>query len=330
MNGPKVASAASSLAPSPVVAVVPALDNSLGAFLLGTFITLICYGVTVHQVYRYVRLYQADFIFYRWTVYCIAILATFHVITIMHCCYYYLVTSYFNPEALLRGVSLQIQSVLDGIIVCISQLFYVHRVYLIGPKYRVVVVAAIFFSLVGVWFGAAASVAAIRVQEFSRWSRFTWVDSAGIGAEMVADVLTTVVLIVTLRSSRTGFEGTNHILDRLIIYAVNTGLLIGIVDSVTLILAVAMSKNTIYTGFATLASNIYANSVLAVLNARHSLAAIGPDNLRLGTGTQDDTIASLRLTASDPLRVALPSHATDATAASALELKSRGSNLTAN
>ncbi|TBU56986.1 hypothetical protein BD310DRAFT_589327 [Dichomitus squalens] len=36
------------------------IDTSIGAMLIGTFITLILYGVIVHQVYRYSRIYSSD------------------------------------------------------------------------------------------------------------------------------------------------------------------------------------------------------------------------------------------------------------------------------
>ncbi|OJT15861.1 hypothetical protein TRAPUB_1513 [Trametes pubescens] len=39
---------------------VPALDNTFGAVLLGTFVGLILYGLTLHQSYRYLRLYPND------------------------------------------------------------------------------------------------------------------------------------------------------------------------------------------------------------------------------------------------------------------------------
>ncbi|EIW55352.1 uncharacterized protein TRAVEDRAFT_51476 [Trametes versicolor FP-101664 SS1] len=34
---------------------VPALDNTFGALLLGTFLGLVLYGLTLHQGYRYTR-----------------------------------------------------------------------------------------------------------------------------------------------------------------------------------------------------------------------------------------------------------------------------------
>ncbi|KAI0353719.1 hypothetical protein OH77DRAFT_1426983 [Trametes cingulata] len=306
-------------APGPA-ATVPKLDNVFGALLLGTFVSLICYGVTVNQAYRYFRLYRSDSTFYRCTVICVLILETFQSLSIIHCCYYYLVSNYFNPTALLRGSwSLQVQSVCDGAVIVVTQLFFAHRVYIVSVKYRAVVVAAIFFSFVALGFGGAASIMAVRVSEFSHWSRYTWLDAAAFGGAMVSDSLTTTALIVILRKSRTGFRGTDDIVDRLVLYTVNTGLLTGVANTVAMICAVTMRDNMIYAAFATLATKLYANSLLAVLNARHSLASgnRGLHNVGLN-GLRNQTDVS----ASDTTHVPHPSERT-AVNESTFELKSR-------
>ncbi|KAH9895559.1 hypothetical protein C8Q73DRAFT_611340, partial [Cubamyces lactineus] len=39
---------------------LPALDNTYGALLLGTSFGLMLYGLTIHQTFRYTRLYPKD------------------------------------------------------------------------------------------------------------------------------------------------------------------------------------------------------------------------------------------------------------------------------
>ena len=79
-----------------------------------------------------------------------------------------------------------------------------------------------------------------------RLSTFQWLDSAYFGISSVADIITAIVLVKTLRSSRTGFKKyvirnkatymypwlmgvprTDTMLERLILYTINTGLLTG-------------------------------------------------------------------------------------------------------
>ncbi|KAI1785103.1 hypothetical protein LXA43DRAFT_1066197 [Ganoderma leucocontextum] len=83
---------------------VPPLDNTFGAVLLGTFIGLIFYGITLHQSYRYFRMYPSDLPSLKRLVFFVVILETITSAMSMHVCYYYLVANYFNPPALLHGM----------------------------------------------------------------------------------------------------------------------------------------------------------------------------------------------------------------------------------
>ncbi|KAJ8480917.1 hypothetical protein ONZ51_g6352 [Trametes cubensis] len=57
-------------AASPGFIKLPALDNTFGALLLGSFLGFILYGLTVHQVYRYFRFpaYEKDPVYVKYTV----------------------------------------------------------------------------------------------------------------------------------------------------------------------------------------------------------------------------------------------------------------------
>ncbi|KAI0808213.1 hypothetical protein C8Q74DRAFT_1363620 [Fomes fomentarius] len=48
------------LSPLSIPDSIPPFDELYGALLIGTFITLMLYGLTVHQTYRYVCLYPSD------------------------------------------------------------------------------------------------------------------------------------------------------------------------------------------------------------------------------------------------------------------------------
>ncbi|KAH9848471.1 hypothetical protein C2E23DRAFT_889121 [Lenzites betulinus] len=64
---------------------------------------------------------------------------------------------------------------------------------------------------------------------------------------------------------------TDSVIDLLIIYAVNTGLLTGIFSVCSFIFVLTSPKNLIYSAFNIIAAKMYANSLLAVLNSRKFL-----------------------------------------------------------
>ncbi|KAI0750015.1 hypothetical protein C8Q80DRAFT_1101397 [Daedaleopsis nitida] len=79
---------------------LPSLDQTFGAVLLGSFIGLMLYGLTIHQSFRYFRLYPTDAPYLKATVRVAARPRHRDVAD----SYHYLVTNYFNPLGLLDGV----------------------------------------------------------------------------------------------------------------------------------------------------------------------------------------------------------------------------------
>ncbi|KAI0648816.1 hypothetical protein C8Q79DRAFT_475128 [Trametes meyenii] len=274
----------------------PALDNTYGVGLIGTALGLMLFGLTVHQVYRYFRLYPTDPTYVK--VYVIVLLAveTFHIILSLHSCYFYLITNYLQPGAFLIPVwSVNTVPLTTGVVATLSQCFFAHRVWLgetlkthvhsvhslrkVGPKYRLFVLVAIVLLLVELGFSLAATIETYVRPLFTSYWNVTWVFSASFGMAVLVDTILTGVLITVLHRSRTGLKRTDSLIDLLIVYAINTGLLTGIFNILTFIFALVYSDNLIYGAFAVVTAKLYANSVLAALNARKSL--IPTDGLEL-------------------------------------------------
>ncbi|KAI0364321.1 hypothetical protein BV20DRAFT_1057299 [Pilatotrama ljubarskyi] len=250
----------------------PSLDDSFGAFLIATFIGLIMYGLTLHQSYRYYRLFPKDAVILKITVTLTVLLETIHIVLCMHVCYYYLVAKYFKPTALLDGVwSIRILPVSTVLVILISEGFFTRRVYLIGGEFRAIVVVAPVLMLVILGFGIAASVEAFVRPTFAEFEKVAWMTSAGFGVAVLVDFLLTGTLILVLQKSRTGFRRMDSLIDLLIIYAINTGLLTGIFSLLSFIFAIVSPDKLIYSAFNIVAAKSYANSLLAVLNSRKSL-----------------------------------------------------------
>ncbi|KAL1949755.1 hypothetical protein VTO73DRAFT_8636 [Trametes versicolor] len=269
---PTAAPTAAPLNPFALLPPVPSLNNTFGSFLIATFIGLIMYGLTLHQTYRYYRLFPGDTLVLRAIVVSTLILETVHIVLCMHVCYYYLVTEYFNPLALLDGVwSIRILPVSTAVVILLSESFFTRRVYLIGAQFRVIVVVVPILMLAILGFATAATVEAFIRPTFADFEKVAWMTSAGFGVAVLVDSLLTGTLILVLQKSRTGFRKTDSLIDVLIIYAVNTGLLTGIFSILSFIFALVSPKELIYSAFNIVAAKLYANSLLAVLNSRKGL-----------------------------------------------------------
>ncbi|EIW57915.1 uncharacterized protein TRAVEDRAFT_48938 [Trametes versicolor FP-101664 SS1] len=271
---------------------IPALDNSYGAMLLGTSLGLMLYGLTLHQTYRYFRLYPRDLKLFKIFVLAIVTMETVHTIIWMVACYHFLITDYFNPASILTGHwSVKINVAVTGASNLICQSFYARRVFLLGPKSRWVVAVAGVSMVACLGFDIGASVEAFKLS-LSDFPRFSWLVSGAYGCAVATDVLLTGALIRVLLHSRTGFKRTDSTLDTLIVYSINTGLLTRqaiilwhvLDESARLrtgvpwrpdiaLEALILPGNYIYAGISIVNAKLYANSVLAVLNSRRSLAS---------------------------------------------------------
>ncbi|CDO71979.1 hypothetical protein BN946_scf184943.g13 [Trametes cinnabarina] len=114
----------------------------------------------------------------------------------------------------------------------------------------------------------------IFVHELTDLHRISWMVSVAYGFAVSSDLILTGALVFVLQKSRTGSKRTNNILDTLIIYTINTGLLTSIVSVFAFVFALVIPGNLIYAAVSIVGAKLYANSVLALYVWLHA-------NLRL-------------------------------------------------
>ncbi|TBU53837.1 hypothetical protein BD310DRAFT_1042143 [Dichomitus squalens] len=263
---------------------LPSLNNTFGAVLIGTFLGLILYGVTVQQTTTYFRVYTADAFLMKFMIFCLALLDAGNAVVTIHVCYYYLVTNYFNPFALLDGVwSIRMLPILMTTTLVIAQLFYIRRVYLLGSGYRYVAIVAAICTIGAVGFGTVFSVECFKRTTFFEFNKFTWIGSGAFGCAVAADALLTTALIIFLRCRSTSFQRTKSMLSVLIVYTINTGLFTSALNLLTLVTAALHMNNMIYIAATILAMRSYVIAVLTVVNSRRSLIGSAREESDFGT-----------------------------------------------
>ncbi|KAH9847842.1 hypothetical protein C2E23DRAFT_740885 [Lenzites betulinus] len=253
---------------STLASLQSALTYTYGAFSIGTFISLIFYGMCILQAYRYLRLYPTDNVFIKSLVSLLSgvLLETLHTILSMHTCYYYLVTNFFNPTVIQRGV----WCVLFARIIYAR--FFARRVYLIGGWSRVVAILAAVFLLghIGTPFITLTicfSFHINQIQQFTDESKF--ISFTTLLCAAVADLLLTGAMIVALPRTRTENQNqprtARSMLQTISMYLINTG---AIVHGIAAIVSVAWPYRLYWAATALVAQKMYAITLLAVLNSR--------------------------------------------------------------
>ncbi|PIL32269.1 hypothetical protein GSI_05514 [Ganoderma sinense ZZ0214-1] len=258
----------------------PSLGSTFGAIMLSTFFSLMLYGLTAHQTFRYFRMYQGDIPFFKILVFAIFAADTFHSATLMHMCYYYFVINYFNPLAFIVSIwSIQALPLSTGITVLLTQSFYVRRIYLVDRRYLPIVFLVVSLMLVELGFIIAASVTSFGSDTFEGLGGHIWMDTTLFAVAASADLILTGTLVLILRNSYTRFERTNSVLDTLSLYAVIATSLNTALTVPAFVCSLALPQTFVYFAIAMPATKVYSNSVLAVLNCRRALAAAGSSSL---------------------------------------------------
>jgi len=79
------------------------LASTFGAYTIGTFISAVLLGITCNQVYRYFHKYS-DPLIIKLTVASLLVFELLHSAFSMHAVYFYVITNWGNPFALLESV----------------------------------------------------------------------------------------------------------------------------------------------------------------------------------------------------------------------------------
>ncbi|RDX42752.1 hypothetical protein OH76DRAFT_1410828 [Lentinus brumalis] len=228
------------------------------------------YGLALHQLYRYFRFCPTDTPFIRTIVSIAMVLETLHSAFAIHSCYYYLVSNYLDPLALLRGVwSLDCFPLIGAGVMISTQTFFIYRVSMIAFEFKVVAAFAAAFTLAKFGLIVDLTVKVFQTNSVDAFIYDIGLISATFSTAVVADALLTGVLIAVLHRGRATQRGDHSIWDAAVIYVINTGLLIAIFDLVTLILAVAARNTVWWSALNQVTVKLYVNTLLCVLNSRN-------------------------------------------------------------
>ncbi|KAH9902434.1 hypothetical protein C8Q73DRAFT_785113 [Cubamyces lactineus] len=252
------------------------LDSTIGALLLGTFVSLILYGANCLQLYRYIRLYPTDHVSLKILVFLVMLFETLHTVAPMHACYHYLVTKFFDTKAVQQGVwSLNVSPALATVCLIIAEGFFVRRVSLIGTKSSAVALVAMSCLLATSVMSIVLTVKAFatnNIQDFDRETRnITGVDLL-LGA--LADYLLAGTMILALRRDKDHSSRASRV-EVATVYILNTGFLTGTLQWMATIMAFVFPYKLYWTPFGLIATKLYGVTLLSVLNSRKHMASQG-------------------------------------------------------
>ncbi|KAH9850069.1 hypothetical protein C2E23DRAFT_931744 [Lenzites betulinus] len=248
------------------------LDLTFGAMLIGVIVAGVLYGITCSQTYYYFSRYQKDPWFIKLIVVAVWITDTTHQALVSHSIYFYLITAWGDPVALSSLTRTLIAEVffnfLTGLFV---QGFFVARIWTLSGKNLFITIPISILVVASFASGFSFGIMGASLQNFEQIIAFQPICVAFNALTAAADVIIAIVLCVILHTSRTGFSRSDALINKLIAFAVNTGLLTAVCSCLALITFVVLPDKLLYIAFFFLLGRLYANSLLATLNARKTL-----------------------------------------------------------
>ncbi|KAM5536436.1 hypothetical protein V8D89_009872 [Ganoderma adspersum] len=240
----------------PLALLTASQEDTTGALLVGTFCALILYGIALNQLYRYLLRFTSDDRYVQVIVFIVMVCETVHCISMMHASYFTVVSTIAQKEELLtHGLwSDSAVPLASGPIFLVAQTFFARRVWLIGPRYQLIIGVAAILLVTEFGFAIAICYESIVKVLAINTGGVRWLVTTGLSIAFAADLLFTPTLTVALWRSRRGHQGKRSVSEVLSTYVVNTGLLHCIFNGAAAIMVIAI--------------RLYANSLLSALNSR--------------------------------------------------------------
>lgn len=252
--------------------MIPDLDNTFGAFLIGVVVSATLYGVTCVQTWYYFSRYPSDPWYIKLLVGAVLASDSIHQALITHTVYTYLVTDFGIAADLGTLVwSLIVEVLFNGLTALMVQSFLTMRVYRLSNK-SIIATLSVLSLVFGEFILVVIYVAkAINMTTFVELGTLKPLSMSVNALAAAGDVLIAVFLCTLLQQSRTGFRRSDTMINKLILFSINTGLLTSICAVMSLISITVWDGTFIYIAFYFCLGRLYCNSLLATLNARKSL-----------------------------------------------------------
>ncbi|EMD32777.1 hypothetical protein CERSUDRAFT_99154 [Gelatoporia subvermispora B] len=256
--------------------ITPEIIHSLvephaGALLLSMAFSSILFGVTLLQTYTYYDRYSDDPKYLKCFVFLLFILDLVHMVSVIDSLWFDLVPNYGNTAVFTTvPIGLALETGTTVSIGALVQCFFALRVWLLSRRNPVLPILIVILSMAYFSVGILVSPHIALAGSGSGCNHHGLI---GVLSRQVAFWDDEVRELPTMdgRDETSDQHRTDKIIDVLIIYTVNSGLLTTVAAICTLVLDRVL-KNTLWDVIPYfLISKCYVNSVLATLNARAKL-----------------------------------------------------------
>ncbi|KAI0341080.1 hypothetical protein BDW22DRAFT_1359242 [Trametopsis cervina] len=262
--------------PTTVLGIVETLA---GPLLILVCFAFILYGIFLAQALYYWTTYENDaFVIKLWVILA-GLFETCHTAMCMYMLYYYFIQHYGDFENGLNHIvwTAIITLYCEIGIIAVTQSFYVYRIWHISGKNQIVtgILSVILTARIGVGLYTTSSTFQFSTWEQSYLDRsFVVKSNSTWGLGVAVDLLITITLLYFLHhTQKLGLRRTRRIVRKLMHYSITTGGLTVVSSLIVLITYNTYTRSLLFAGMLEALSKLYANSMLAMINARRIVAS---------------------------------------------------------
>ncbi|KAF9257589.1 hypothetical protein L218DRAFT_965181 [Marasmius fiardii PR-910] len=279
----------------------PTIDNTLGLLFNVAIITAALWGAGSLQGWFYFRKYNSrDPLGTRLLIAFIMVADTIQEAMICEAVYKYAVTMHDDPTAMQHMVkTILIELFFAGAIGFAVQQFYVYRIFRLSNNNYFIAGAVSLLSLASlalIWGYTIVTLSYSSLSELIRQAH--WATALNV-MSAATDLAITVAMIWCLQDKKTGFKKSTDIINRMIVFTFNTGILTTLLSIADVIALNTMPNTFIYMGFFLIRDRFYTNSILVTLNSREYIKggtiASDHETISLGGFSQASTNGRLRM-----------------------------------
>jgi len=250
--------------------------GTYGALMLGALFASSLSGVFSVQCIIYFKYYPRDqkalkgFVLFVW------ILELVHTGLVWTAMWDYFVAMFGQADYVdCIPSSIALSVVLTATLTLLTHCLFAHRIYHLSSRNPFLTLPVLILALGRLALASASGGEMIRLRSYTAFRRqFQWLFSMGLSLSCAVDVLITLSLFFLLRKSRRQSITLHSIIDTLILYAFEIGSLTSAATVASLLCWVILDNSLIFLGLHFIIGKLYANSLLATLNARNELRRV--------------------------------------------------------
>jgi len=215
------------------------------------------------------KTFSRDVLWLRITVLFLWCCDTVQLALITHGLYFYAVTNFTNPKALEDPtLSIMVHIIITSISDLTVRFVFGCRLWKLSSGNILLAISIAISSLLAVGSTMSFTGMGIHYKSFANISKIQYLLYITFGSSVVADAIIAMALCIVLANSHTGFQRTDSLVNFLVVYAINTGVVTSIVSILCLVLLITMPHNYIFLAICFNLSKLYINALLGSLNAR--------------------------------------------------------------